>query len=732
MTQKHTLHILLPLPILHGAYVYAVPPEMRTKTPLPTGTSVLVPLGQRKIIGIVWHDTGDSPIATDKIKDILHIYDCPPLPPDIIALITYISAYTLCPLGAVLKMALPAPKAISQPKTAVCYTVNPHIPKAKITAKRQLVLDTLHRRPRISRAALVQQTGVSTAIIRAMETAELIYPHSVQQMATTDTTTDKTPPTPLNTDQRTACDAIIEAYGSFQVFALDGVTGSGKTETYFEAIAHTLQHNKQVLVLLPEIALSSQWEQRFYHRFGFKPHIWHSDISAAHRRSIWAGVLYGTVSIVVGARSALHLPFANLGLIVVDEEHDGAYKQHDTVAYNARDMAIVRAKKCACPIVLASATPSLETWAHMVSGRYHSLKLPHRYSGTQVAKFSPIDITTEPLDKDCFITPTLLQHIKNTYADGLQSLLFLNRRGYAPLSLCRGCGYRFRCNTCDSWLVQHKYTNRWHTTLQCHHCAYTIARPDSCPECGAAESIHACGPGVERIYDEVRTHLPDARIFIATADTLATRQHARQFVDDMQNRTIDIVIGTQVIAKGYDFKHLHLVGVIDGDMSLSGADLRAGETTFQLLHQVGGRVGRGDTAGHAFIQTANANHPVLQALMDDSRDTFLNTELQLRKITKQPPFHRLVSIQVSGKNRSLVAQTAKHLVQIAPHTPDIRILGPADPILPLLRGKYRKKILVNAPKNIKIQPILKNWIYGYTQKPPSVRIQIDIDPYSFA
>ncbi len=779
-----TLYILLPLPLLNGAYVYGMPPELFKNKRLQVGTFVQVPLSKKKIIGVVWHRTDDSVIDSKRIKNILCVYDCPPLPKDSIALITYISAYNICPLGAVLKMAMPTPDAISHPKTTICYTKSPNPPVVKITPKRQAVLHALNQSPPIPHTELMHKTGASDAIIRTMQTAGLIDAHTIPKMAKTDITPlYTTHPTPLNMEQQVAADTIKHAHGTFEVFALDGVTGSGKTETYFEAIAHTLLQNKQVLVLLPEIALSSQWEHRFYDRFGFKPLVWHSEISPKNRNLIWAGVLHGTVSVVVGARSALHMPFDNLGLIVVDEEHDGAYKQQDTVLYNARDMAIVRAKKNMCPIVLASATPSMESWANIVGGRYTHLKLSKRHSGTQVATYTPIDITTEKMDKDCFITPTLLHHMQATFDKGLQTLLFLNRRGYAPLSLCRACGYRFQCKNCDSWLIHHKYNtykknlgkkllgkntlgkntlgkntlgkntlgkntlgkntlgkntlgkntlgkNPSGATLQCHHCAYTISPTNICPKCGATDTIHACGPGVERIYDEVQKHFPDAHIFIATADTMTTRKQARDFIENMQNGCIDIVIGTQIIAKGYDFENLHLVGVIDGDMALHGADLRAGETAFQLLHQVGGRVGRGNTEGCAFIQTANANHPVLQALMDNRRDTFLNTELQIRKIIQQPPFHRLANILVSGANPQLVEQTAKHLVHIAPHTTDMRILGPADPTIPLLCGKYRKKILVNAPKHITIQPILKNWIYGY-QKPSTIRIQIDIDPYSF-
>ena len=423
------------------------------------------------------------------------------------------------------------------------------------------------------------------------------------------------------------------------------------------------------------------------------------------------------------------MPFGNLGLIIVDEEHDGAYKQQDTVLYNARDMAIVRAKLCHCPIVLATATPSLETWANTVQGRYKSLQLKQRYTKTAVTPFVPIDITKEKLDKHAFITPTLHRHIAHTLNKRLQTLLFLNRKGYAPLSLCRKCGYRFKCNNCDAWLIQHKY--KGHIRLQCHHCGYNIPCPHVCPDCGATDSLHACGPGVERIYEEIKTTYPNAKVFIATADTIRTRTQAQNFVTAMQNGDIDIVIGTQVIAKGYDFANLHLVGVIDGDMTLSGMDLRAGEHTFQLLHQVGGRAGRGHVEGVAFIQTTDPKHAVIQALINNDRNTFLNTELEIRKILEQPPFYRLVNITISGNDKQRVEHTAKHLARTAPRGENMRILGPADPMIALLRGKYRKQILVNAPKSVKIQPLLKKWIFSYTQKPSTIRIQIDIDPYGF-
>lgn len=725
------VQVLLPRAISTGAYTYIMPSHL-AHMDVQIGTFVQVPLGKQYIVGVVWDTSESPPIAPEKLKPIQDVYTIPPLPPHSIQLIHFISAYYIQPLGAVLKMALPCEDAITKPKTTVAYTIeNPPPQSTKITAKRQIVLDALHTSSTPIPLDILQSiTGVQRPVIRAMETAQLIMAQTIPCMESTPPMQAHTPPTCLNREQKTASNTIIQASGTFTVLVLDGVTGSGKTETYFEAIAHTLHQGKNVLVLLPEIALSTQWEKRFLKRFGFTPPIWHSEITPAKRRDIWTGVLHGAIAIVVGARSALHLPFDNLGLIIVDEEHDTAYKQQDTVLYNARDMAIIRAKHCVCPVVLVSATPSLETWGNMVHGRYTPLALTHRFQDIPPPETKTIDIRKEALQPHTFITPTLHTHIQQTLNKGLQTLLFLNRRGYAPLMLCRTCGHRFTCHNCESWLVQHKYTPHNTDVLQCHHCAYTTPTPNDCPACGNTDTLTACGPGVERIFDEVRNTYPTARIFVATAETIKTRRDALEFVNRMQNADIDIVIGTQIIAKGYDFTHLHLVGVIDGDMSLSGTDLRASEYTFQLLHQVAGRTGRHNIRGKAYIQTANPDHPVMQALVSQNRDTFLNMELSMRKITKQPPFHRLVSITLSGRDKHQVDTTAKAFIAIAPTQDGVRFFGPSDPMMAYVRGRHRKRILVNADKAIQIQTILKQWVYGFKAH-SSVKIQIDIDPYTF-
>ena len=645
-------------------------------------------------------------------------------------MIEFISAYTIQPLGAVLKMAMPIPKAITNQKTAPHYRLCNPVPDYKTSPKRELIIDALKQHNELSKKQLIEISGATSAVIQGLIIGGVL--------ATADKQDIYAPPPPisnfakveLNQQQSVASKTIVDSLGGFNPILLDGITGSGKTEVYFESMAQAFDNNQQVLILLPEIALSSQWIKRFKARFGVDCCVWHSEISPAKRQQIWQGILYGKINVIVGARSALHLPFNNLGLIIVDEEHDGAYKQEDTVLYNARDMAIYRAKLNNCPIVLASATPSLETWENSVSGRYKTIKLDARFGVANKPIINAIDMTVNKLPADSFISAELNEKIKQTLDNKLQSVLFLNRRGYSPLTLCRSCGHRFQCNSCQAWLVEHNNHYAQRNSLNCHHCGYNIPMPKNCTECGD-DNLASCGPGVERIFKEVSKQYPQAKMFMATSETLNSRKSAMEFVEKMQAGEIDIVIGTQIIAKGYDFDKLSLVGIIDGDMTLAGGDLRAGERTFQILQQVAGRTGRGSTQGQAYIQTHNPNNPVIQALINEDRDAFLNLELSTRKALSQPPFNRLVGIIISDFDKTKVQQTAKALAQNAPHSESVKILGPAEPHMPYLRGRHRLRLLINADKNIKIQPIIKQWVLGTGNIPSSVRIQIDVDPYNF-
>jgi primosomal protein N' (replication factor Y) len=479
-------------------------------------------------------------------------------------------------------------------------------------------------------------------------------------------------------------------------------------------------------VLLPEIALSTQWLDRFIDRFGTRPAVWHSDVPSHERRSTWRGVATGAVRVLVGARSALFLPFAELGVIIVDEEHDAAYKQEDGVIYQARDMAVVRARLTDVPILLVSATPSLETVQNVESGRYRALHLPDRHGGALLPQIAAIDLRTDKPPRQSWLSPTLRTALGETIAAGEQALLFLNRRGYAPLTLCRACGHRLQCPRCTAWLVEHRLIGR----LQCHHCGFQIPFPTTCPACKAEGQLAACGPGVERLAEEVAQLLPQARVAVMTSDTITGPLAAEELLRRMQGREIDLLIGTQMIAKGHHFPMLTLVGVVDADLGLQGGDLRAAERTYQLLHQVAGRAGRAAHPGRVLLQTYDPSHPVLQALVAGDRDRFLRHEADERRQAGMPPFGRLAALILSAPDGPMADKTASQLSRAAPHGEGFTILGPAPAPLAILRGRHRRRFLLKCRREVAPQGILRDWL-DRVKLPNPVRLQIDIDPYSF-
>jgi primosomal protein N' (replication factor Y) len=518
----------------------------------------------------------------------------------------------------------------------------------------------------------------------------------------------------------------VGAEGGFSVTLLDGVTGSGKTEVYFEAIAAALARDQQVLVLLPEIALTTQWLERFHRRFGTAPLEWHSDLTGVERRLGWRAVIGGKAQVVVGARSSLFLPFPELGLIVIDEEHDTSFKQEGGVIYNARDMAVVRGRLGDIPVVLASATPSLETVTNAETGRYRRLRLPERHGGAQLPTIIAIDMRQESLERQSWLSQSLQQAITRTLAAGEQTMLFLNRRGYAPLTLCRHCGHRLECPNCTAWLVEHRLRGR----LECHHCGLSIRPPENCPECGAEDSLAACGPGVERLAEEVALRFPKARFAIMASDTLQGPAAAARLVRRMQEREIDILIGTQIMAKGHHFPYLTLVGVIDADLGLAGGDLRASERTFQLLHQVSGRAGREERPGQVLLQSYQPDHAVMEALVSGDRDRFLESEARERERHVMPPFGRLAALIVSSPDGRQADEAARVLARSRPADSRVQVLGPAPAPLAILRGRHRRRLLVKAPRAVNMQAFLRAWL-DRSRLPNSVRVQVDVDPYSF-
>ena len=503
----------------------------------------------------------------------------------------------------------------------------------------------------------------------------------------------------------------------------------GKNGSYFDMIARALKQGKQALILLPEIGLTGQWLERFERRFGTKPAVWHSDLSQRVRRETWKAVLTGEVRVLAGARSALFLPFPELGAIIVDEEHDASYKQEDGVVYQARDMAVVRAKLENIPIVLSSATPSLETRINVQTGKYKEVVLPNRFGQAVLPDIHLIDMRRDAPEKigeaKSFLSPVLVNEMKTTLEKGEQALLFLNRRGYAPLVLCRKCGHRFQCPHCSAWLVEHRNGRR----LECHHCGYSLPVPEICPVCGEAE-LASCGPGVERISEEITLRFPEAKQLVVTSDLNASASEMAELMRRIHDHEADIVIGTQILTKGHHFPDLTLVGVIDADLGLSGGDLRAGERTFQMLHQVAGRAGRAEKKGQVFLQTFDPENQIMRAMKTGSAEQFLSAEAQSRQMLKMPPFGRLAALIVSGASQEQTQRAAVLLGKTAPSGNGMRVLGPAPAPLALLRGKYRYRLLLQTEKQIKIQQVLRHWLSSVSL-PSSIRIQTDVDPYSF-
>ncbi|MCX7362655.1 MAG: primosomal protein N' [Alphaproteobacteria bacterium] len=721
---RRTVRVLLPLP-LADAYDYSVPEGME----VTAGHFVVVPLGRRETLGVVWGE-GSGEVAEAKLRDIVGILPALPMAEPLRRFVDWVSAYTLAPPGAVLRMAMSAPSALEAPKTELVYrpVAAASDDTLKMTAARRRVLEQLKEGPALSAAELAHLAGVGTSVIKTMTSAGLL--EAVERVVR------RRFPQPdgtreghtLSPDQKVAADSLVEKVKAhaFSATLLDGVPGSGKTEVYFEAIAAALAIGRQALVLLPEIALTAQWLRRFEDRFGAAPAAWHSGLTSLERRETWRGIAEGRVGVVVGARSALFLPFADLGLIVVDEEHDGSFKQDDGVSYNARDMAVVRARLMAAPIVLASATPSLETVANVAAGRYGSQHLPARPGERRLATMAAIDLRREPPDRGRWLAPRVVKAMGEVLAAGEQTLLFLNRRGYAPFTLCRGCGRGLECPQCSAWLVEHRFRR----TLVCHHCGYSEPPARSCKHCGAVDQFVACGPGVERLAEEALELFPEARTELFTSDSLMNRNAASEAIDRMEKGEIDILIGTQMAAKGHHFPKLTLVVVVDADLGLNGGDLRAAERTFQLLYQVAGRAGREDRPGRALIQTHMPEHPVMQALVSADRDRFVSAELADRAVAKMPPYGRLASLIISGPDAAAVDNVCAAIARHAPHQTGLSVLGPSPAPLALLRGRHRRRFLLKAPRDVAVQPLLRSWL-AQIGLPGSVRLQIDVDPYSF-
>jgi primosomal protein N' (replication factor Y) len=742
---------MLPYPF-PGPFDYRVPPELAVRP----GDVVLAPLNRREEVGVVWdaRDTSrdanpgasslpdgfwdnpaDREVPERKLKPLIAVLDTPPMRPDLRRLVDWIASYTLSPPGEVMAMALRvvSPDTARAPSGWCAAEIapeppEPHLPEARLTPARQRVLAALADRvPRVA-VELARAAGVGVGVVRAMAQAGLLTPAPLPARAPFEPP-DPDHPGPALSDPQAAAAAVLRDAvmdKKFSVTLLDGVTGSGKTEVYFEAIAACLRADRQALVLLPEIALSSQWLERFENRFGVAPAVWHSDLSARTRRITWRAVAAGGAQVVVGARSALFLPFPDLGLVVVDEEHETAFKQEDGVVYHARDMAVVRARLCSAPAVLVSATPSLETVANVEAGRYQRISLPTRHGGAALPSVAAIDLRVTPPERGRFLAPPLLEAISATMARGEQAMLFLNRRGYAPLTLCRHCGHRMACPNCTAWLVEHRVRG----SLQCHHCGHAIPIPPECPSCGAAHSLTPVGPGVERITEEAAARFPEARRLVMASDTMPGPEAAAAAARAIAAREVDLIIGTQIVAKGWHFPHLTLVGVVDADLGLAGGDLRAAERTVQLLHQVAGRAGRAEAPGQVLLQTFTPEHPVMQALVASDLDAFMAREAAQRRPGHWPPYGRLAALIVSADHAAVADGLARELGRAAPSGDGVTVLGPAPAPLSILRGRHRRRLLLKTRREIPVQPILRGWLER-VKVPRGARVEVDVDPVSF-
>jgi primosomal protein N' (replication factor Y) len=637
---------------------------------LLVGDFVRISFGRQQVVGVVWNINVETDLPIKKIKHIEEVYDAKRLSNHMRQYVEKVATWTMTPMGSVLKMVIPSYRLLEPPKRPLKF------------------------------------------ICTSIEDNSNVV---------------------LSVDQLSAAEFLKEKVHAekYSTTLLDGVTGSGKTEVFFEAVKQAVELGKQALIMMPEIALASGFKDRFHSHFGNDAALWHSQMTPKQRQTVWHGVASGVTKVVIGARSALFLPYANLGVIVVDEEHDPSYKQEENTIYQARDMAVMRGAIFGHAVVLASATPSMETLYNVNTKRYDIVQLPDRFGGALLPDIHTVDMRAEKLDTGCFVSSILHQAIKEVMSKNEQSLLFLNRRGYAPLTLCRSCGARLECPQCTAWLVEHKKSGR----TFCHHCGYGGRTPTACPTCDEVDSLVPIGPGVERIAEEIETEYPDANVMILSSDTIDDNgMSLMDRLDSIKKGDVDIIIGTQMTAKGHHFPRLTCVGVIDADIGMKGGDLRAGERTWQLLHQVAGRAGRevlgDDRKGQVFLQTYSPDNVVIESLANYDRDEFIRIEMAQRRMADMPPHSRLVGFIISGKNEKAVENVGRQLALTAPQSNNLQVMGPAIPAFAMLRGKHRRRLLIQADRSVNLQKTIRAWVSS-VEVPSSVRLAIDIDPQSF-
>lgn len=705
---------------VEGPYSYRVPPG-EIVTP---GTIVMVPLGPRQTIGVVWGPPKDK-VAHNRLKEIARIFDVPPLSDELMRLVDWVARYTLATPGMVIRGVLRAPEALEPARPIIAYQLAGPEPE-RMTSARARVLELVGDGMAWGKTALVGASGVSPSVIEGLAKAgtlaavELPAPPVV---APPDP--DYAPPT-LNKEQQGALDQLQALPAGFGVALLDGVTGGGKTEVFFEAVADCLRAGQQAAILLPEIALTHTFLARFEKRFGVRPAEWHSGMTPVQRGRVWRGVLDGTVRAVVGARSSLFLPFHDLGLLVLDEEHDGAFKQSDGVNYHARDMAVVRANLAEAKVILSSATPSVESRNNANSGKYAHIRLESRFADAQLPDITALDMRGEGPEKGQWIAPKLAREIFATLDRGEQVLLFLNRRGYAPMTLCRACGHQYQCPDCSSWLVEHRFRG----VLMCHHCGYEMRKPEVCGQCGADDALVPIGPGIERVAEEAAARFTNARRVILSSD-MGSNAAIRDRFAEIERGEYDLIIGTQLVAKGHHFEKLTLVGVLDADLGLAHGDPRAAEKTFQILTQVTGRAGRAAKSGRAFLQTYHPEHPVMQAMVRGDSEAFYAHELEMRQEAGLPPFGRLAALIVSANEHDVAFDYARRLLSVAPMAEGLKLFGPADAPVAMVRGRHRVRLLAQSPRELDLSGYVRFWLSQAEKPRGNLQVRVDIDPMSF-
>jgi primosomal protein N' (replication factor Y) len=719
MNKLKFLSVLLPINI-DRPFTYS------SEEKLDIGTIVKVSFGKRELYGVVWEsDKIEKKPDNIKIKSIIEVagegkeYT---LPIDMLHFIKWISDYYLMPLGLVLKASLK--QQFFQKKSRASYVLKINSKhQSKITEKQKIVLEEFKQNKIIDKRSLITKTGISNSIVSRMIKNEILIEEEVQEniiKINLDTKIE------LNSDQLKASRVLIKSIKNNEVVLLDGITGSGKTEVYLSAVNQILHQGDQVLILLPEITLTHDFVNNLKKRYKNQIAEWNSSLTENQRRNIWFGVLNKEIKLIIGARSSLFLPFKKLGLIIVDEEHDQSYKQEDGIIYNARDMAILKSKQLNIACILSTATPSVESYDNVLQNKFQRASLKNRFHGTQLPSIKFIDMRKARKINESFLPVELVEDIKANYDRGEQSLLFLNRRGYSPLSICSKCGVRVDCPNCDTWLVLHKNNSQY----ICHKCGHTEDTSNECKSCHSKDAIVPSGRGIERVDEEIARVFPEMKRMIFSSDYLNNPIDILSALEKIKNNEIDLIIGTQLVSKGYNFPNLTYVGVLDGDFGLELSDIRSAERTYQILNQVAGRAGRMKEDSVVKILTHMPDHPIIQSITNNQKEDFYNTELAIRKSAGMPPFSRLASIIVSSSDKALLLDYVRRLDELKNTPKNIDVFGPIEAPLSKLRKKYRMRFLIRSPKNSHIQFYIERWIKTLKIN-PKIRVVVDVDPYNF-